>query len=459
MPANFDAIIIGTGQAGPSLAGRLNREGLRTAVIERKEVGGTCVNVGCTPTKALVASARAAHMARRGPDFGVLLGGPVRVDMKKVKARIKGIAGESNRGLTGWLEGMENVTLYRGHGRFEGPNTVQVDGETLQADKVFLNVGARASVPDMPGLDAVDFLVNSTVLEVDFLPEHLIIIGGSYIGLEFAQSYRRFGSEVTVIQRGPRLIPREDEDVSETVREILEKEGIRVRLNAECIRVEKRAERVAAGVSCENGEPEVEGTHLLLAVGRTPNTHDLGLEKAGVEMNGRGYIEVDDQLRTNVPGIWALGDCNGQGAFTHTAYNDYEIAAANLFDGDSRRVSDRFQCYGLFIDPPLGRVGMTEGEVRKSGRNVLVGKRMMAAVGRARERSETDGFMKVFVDADTREILGGAILGIGGDEAVQTLLPAMYAKAPYTVISRAVHIHPTVAELLPTVLQDLRPLD
>ena len=459
MPANFDAIIIGTGQAGPSLAGRLNREGLRTAVIERKEVGGTCVNVGCTPTKALVASARAAHMARRGPDFGVLLGGPVRVDMKKVKARIKGIAGESNRGLTGWLEGMENVTLYRGHGRFEGPNTVQVDGETLQADKVFLNVGARASVPDMPGLDAVDFLVNSTVLEVDFLPEHLIIIGGSYIGLEFAQSYRRFGSEVTVIQRGPRLIPREDEDVSETVREILEKEGIRVRLNAECIRVEKRAERVAAGVSCEDGEPEVEGTHLLLAVGRTPNTHDLGLEKAGVEMNGRGYIEVDDQLRTNVPGIWALGDCNGQGAFTHTAYNDYEIAAANLFDGDSRRVSDRFQCYGLFIDPPLGRVGMTEGEVRKSGRNVLVGKRMMAAVGRARERSETDGFMKVFVDADTREILGGAILGIGGDEAVQTLLPAMYAKAPYTVISRAVHIHPTVAELLPTVLQDLRPLD
>ncbi len=398
-------------------------------------------------------------MARRGPDFGVLLSGPVRVDMKKVKARIKGIAGESNRGLTGWLEGMENVTLYRGHGRFKGLNTVQVDGETLQADKVFLNVGARASVPDMPGLDAVDFLVNSTVLEVDFLPEHLIIIGGSYIGLEFAQIYRRFGSEVTVIQRGPRLIPREDEDVSETVREILENEGIRVRLNAECIRVEKRAERVATGVSCEDGEPEVEGTHLLLAVGRTPNTHDLGLEKAGVEMNGRGYIEVDDQLRTNVPGIWALGDCNGQGAFTHTAYNDYEIAAANLFDGDSRRVSDRFQCYGLFIDPPLGRVGMTEGEVRKSGRNVLVGKRMMAAVGRARERSETDGFMKVFVDADTREILGGAILGIGGDEAVQTLLPAMYAKAPYTVISRAVHIHPTVAELLPTVLQDLKPLD
>jgi len=455
---HYDAIVIGTGQSGPALAARMSREKMKVAVLERKLIGGTCVNVGCIPTKALVASARAAHMARRGPEFGVVIDAPVRVDMKRVRSRMKEISGESNRGVTSWIEGMENVTLYRGHGRLEGPRRVRVGDETLTADRIFLNVGARAAVPDMPGLDQVDYLTNTGMMEVDYLPEHLIIVGGSYIGLEFGQMFRRFGSRVTVIERGPRLIKREDPDVSEAIREILADEGVELRLGAECLAVRREGAGVAVRVSCAQGEPETVGSHLLLAVGRVPNTDDLGLEAAGVEVDGRGFITVDDQLRTSVEGIWAIGDCNGKGAFTHTSYNDYEIVAANLFDGDPRRVSDRIPCYGLFIDPPLGRVGMTEREARATGRRLLCGKRPMSRVGRARERSETAGFMKVLVDADTQEILGAAILGVNGDEAVHLMLDVMYAKAPYTTISRAVHIHPTVSELIPTMLQDIQPL-
>ncbi len=458
MTTHCDAIIIGTGQSGPPLAERLNREGMSVAVIERKLFGGTCVNTGCIPTKTLVASARAASMARRAADFGVLLEGSIRVDMRRVKARMKEVSGESSRNVTRWLEGMENVSLYRGHARFENENRIRVNGETIRADKIFINVGTRAFVPDMPGLDQVDYRTNSSMMEVDFLPEHLIIVGGSYVGLEFAQMYRRFGSRVTVVERKSRVIARDDEDVSEAIRQILQSEGVEFQLNAECIRAERRGEGVAVGVDCDDGEPVVVGSHLLLAVGRVPNTADLGLEHAKIQLDERGFITVDDQLRTNASGIWAIGDCNGRGAFTHTSYNDYEIVAANLFDDDPRRVSDRIPCYGLFVDPPLGRVGMSEREARASGRPVLIGKRSMARVGRARERSETAGFIKILVDGDTQEILGAAILGISGDEVVHTLLPAMYAKSPYTVISRAVHIHPTVAELLPTVLQDLKPL-
>ncbi len=377
--------------------------------------------------------------------------------MKRVRARMKEISGESNQGVTSWLEGMENVTLYRGHGRLEGPHAVSVGGQTLTADRIFLNVGARAAVPELPGLEEVPWLTNSGMMEVDFLPGHLIIIGGSYIGLEFGQMFRRFGSRVTIVERGPRLIKREDPEVSEAIRGILENEGVAIRLNAECLGAARRGDGVAVSLSCKEGAPEVAGTHLLLAVGRVPNTDDLGLESAGVKVDARGFIEVDDQLRTNVDGIWAIGDCNGKGAFTHTSYNDYEIVAANLFDDDPRRVSDRITCYGLFIDPPLGRVGMTEAQARATGRRILVGRRPMSRVGRARERSETDGFMKVLVDADTKEILGAAILGVNGDEAVHLMLDVMYAKAPYTTISRAVHIHPTVAELIPTMLQELEP--
>jgi pyruvate/2-oxoglutarate dehydrogenase complex dihydrolipoamide dehydrogenase (E3) component len=457
MIQEYDAIIIGTGQAGPSLAARFDREGRKVAVIERHKIGGSCVNFGCIPTKALVASARAAHFARRASEYGIAVEGGVRADMKKVKARMREISGESNRGVTGWLEGMENVTLYRGHARLEGPDTVQVGEQLLRAEKIFLNVGARARVPDLPGLDEIDYLTSTGLLELDELPEHLIVIGGSYVGLEFAQIYRRFGSHVTLVERGPRLIGREDEDVSDAIREILEHEGVEVRLNAECIGFRREGDRIAARVDCDEGPPEITGSHLLLAVGRIPNTDDLGLERAGITPDGRGYIPVDDELRTEVAGIWAIGDCNGRGAFTHTSYNDYEIVAANLFDNDPRRVSDRIVCYGLFIDPPLGRVGMTEPEARASGRRVLVGKLPMIRVGRAREFGETQGFIKVLVDGDSEEILGAAILGLSGDEVVHSLLDVMYAKASYTVISRAVHIHPTVAELVPTALQDLRP--
>lgn len=457
MATKYDAIVIGTGQSGPSLAARLAGSGMKVAIIERNRFGGTCVNNGCIPTKTLVASARAAYIAKRASDFGVITDGRISMDMKKVKARKDAVVRRSNQGVENWLRSTKNITVYQGHASFEGPHAVRVNEERLEADKVFINVGTRAIAP--PGFQNVDYLTNSTMMEVDFLPRHLIVVGGSYVGLEFGQMYRRFGSEVTIVQRGPRLIEREDEDISEAVKEILEKEGIHIRLKAECLSGERRGDQVLVKVDCESGAREVTGSHILLAVGRQPNTHDLGLEKAGVETDGRGYIKVDDQLRTNVPGVWALGDCNGKGAFTHTSYNDYEIVAANLLDNDPRRVSDRILAYALYIDPPLGRAGMTESQVRDSKRKALVGKRPMARVGRAVEKSETQGFMKVLVDAETKEILGAAILGVEGDEVIHSILDVMYAKKPCSVIQRAVHIHPTVSELIPTMLGELKPLE
>jgi pyruvate/2-oxoglutarate dehydrogenase complex dihydrolipoamide dehydrogenase (E3) component len=459
MAATYDAIVIGTGQAGPSLAVRLASAGMRVAIIERKRFGGTCVNTGCIPTKTLIASARAAHVARHAADYGVTIGSSIAVDMKKVKERKDAVVGRSKEGVESWLKGTANVTVYEGHARFEGAHRVRVGEEQLDADKIFINVGGRASVPPLPGLDQVSYLNNSSMMEVDFLPEHLVVIGGSYVGLEFAQMYRRFGSDVTVVEMGSRLIQREDEDVSEGVKRILESENIHVRLSAECIALEKRGDKVAVNVDCQSGDKTVLGSHVLLAVGRSPNTDDLGLESAGVAVDQRGYIKVDDQLQTNVPGIYALGDCNGRGAFTHTAYNDYEIVAANVLDTDRRRVSDRITAYALYIDPPLGRAGMTETDVRRSRRKALIGKRPMARVGRAVEKGETRGFMKVLIDAETKEILGASLLGIECDEVIHSILDVMYAKAPYTVIQRAMHIHPTVTELVPTMLGELKPLE
>lgn len=456
MAEKFDAIIVGAGQAGPPLAGRLTDAGQTVAVIERKLVGGTCVNTGCIPTKTLVASAHAAHLSRRGAEYGVGTG-EITVDMAKVKARKDKIMLDDRSGVESWLEGMKGCTLIRGHARFEGPHTITVDGRVLEADKIFLNVGGRAVAPDMPGLSDIDYMTNVGVLELDTVPEHLVIIGGSYIALEFAQMYRRFGAGVTVIEKGPRLTSREDEDVSATIKEILEAEGIGVVVDADAIRFTKQANGFE--VIPRDGAEPIAGTHLLVAVGRQPNTDDLGLDKAGVQTDARGYIVVDDELRTNVEHIWAMGDCNGKGAFTHTSYNDFEIVAANLLDNDPRRVSDRVPTYALYIDPPLGRAGMTANEVRKSGRKALVGKRPMTRVGRAVEKGETQGFMKVVVDAETEEILGAAILGVGGDEVVHAILDIMSAKKPYTAISRTMHIHPTVSELVPTLLQDLKPLD
>jgi pyruvate/2-oxoglutarate dehydrogenase complex dihydrolipoamide dehydrogenase (E3) component len=431
---------------------------MKTAIIERKRFGGTCVNNGCIPTKTLVASARAAHIARRAGEYGVMINGSLVVDMKKVKERKDAVVRRSNEGVEQWLKSTENLTVYEGHARFENPHQLRVGNEILEADKIFINVGGRASAPPLLGIDQISYLNNSSMMEVDFLPNHLIVIGGSYIGLEFAQMYRRFGSEVTVVEMAPRLIQREDEDISDAIRTILENEGIHIRTGAECIALEKRSDRVSVNVDCASGDTSVIGSHVLLAVGRVPNTNDLGLERAGVAVDQRGYIQVDDQLRTNVDGIYALGDCNGKGAFTHTSYNDYEIVAANILDGDRRRVSDRITAYALYTDPPLGRAGMTEQEVRKSGRKTLIGKRPMARVGRAVEKGETQGFMKVLIDAETKEILGASLLGIECDEVIHSILDVMYAKAPYTVIQRAMHIHPTVSELIPTLLGELKPL-
>lgn len=452
----FDGIIIGTGQSGPALARRMAGLGMKVAIIERGRFGGTCVNTGCTPTKTLVASAYAIHVARRGADYG-FSAGDIKVDMKRVKARKDYVVGLSNGGVERSLKNLENCRVYESHARFVSPREVQVDGETLTSERIFINVGARAAVPDIPGLDQVDYLTNSSMMNVDFLPRHLLVLGGSYIGLEFGQMYRRFGSEVTIVEVGPRLTPREDEDVSEAIAGILAREGVTIQVNANCLRVRKQGSDIVMTVDC-GGASELQGSHLLVATGRRPNTDDLGLDRAGITQDGRGYIIVDDELRTNVPGIWALGDCNGRGAFTHTSWNDYEIVAANLFDGDRRRVSDRIPAYALYIDPPLGRAGMTEADVRKVGRPALIGKIAMEDVSRAFEKGETEGFMKILVDAETKEILGAAFLGISGDEVVHCVLDTMYAKAPYTLLKRAMHIHPTVAEFIPSILDDLAPL-
>jgi pyruvate/2-oxoglutarate dehydrogenase complex dihydrolipoamide dehydrogenase (E3) component len=458
MSSGFDAIVIGAGQAGPSLASRLTAAGMKVALVERKLFGGTCVNTGCMPTKTLVASAYAAHLARRSTEYGIAIESPVGIDMKRVKARADAVSTNARRNVEAWLRGMDGLTVFEGHARFEGPNAVRVGENLLKAPRIFINVGGRANVPDMPGVGTMDYLTNTSILQLDTVPRHLVVVGGSYIGLEFAQIYRRFGAEVTVVEKASRLIVREDEDVSETVREILADEGVVVRTSAACIGFKPHADGVAVDVDCTSGAPFAVGSHVLLAVGRRPNTDDLGLDKAGVAVDARGYIVVDDSLATAAPGVWALGDCNGRGAFTHTSYNDYEIVAANLLDREDRRVSNRIPAYALYIDPPLGRVGLSEAEAARTGRKLLVSKRPMTQVGRAIEKGETKGFMKVVADAETKQILGAAILGVGGDEAIHGILDMMNAGATYPVLQWAVPIHPTVSELIPTVLGDLKPL-
>lgn len=457
---SFDAIIVGAGQAGPAIAARCSREGLKTAVIERHHFGGTCVNVGCVPTKTLVASARAIRQAQRGPEFGFDVSG-LRVDMARVKARKDAIVMKSREGVETWMRGLKGTEVIVGHARFVAPSTIEVAGRQLSAPRIFLNVGGRAVRPDLLGIADVPTLDNVSVMELDQVPEHLAIIGGSYIGLEFAQVMRRLGAAVTVVERSARLLPREDEDVSDGIRAILEAEGIRFELGAECLSLARAGGArggIVVGAACGGADESLVASHVLLAVGRRPNTDDLGLEAAGIRSDARGFIEVDDQCRTSAEGVWAVGDCNGRGAFTHTSWNDHEIVVANLFDNDPRKISDRIPCYALFIDPALGRVGMGETEAVASGKRLLRAKMPMQRVGRAREAGETQGFMKVVVDADSQQILGAAILGLNGDEVVHSLLDVMAARQPYSVISRAVHIHPTVTELIPTLLQQLKPM-
>lgn len=454
---NFDAIIIGAGQAGPSLAARLDQAGLTVVIIERHLVGGTCVNTGCKPTKTLVASAYAIHMAQRGDTYGFKVAGAIDVDMKAVAARAAKVSDDSRAGNETWLAAMANVELIRGHARFESPHVVAVNGEQLTAPRIFINVGGRAVVPDMPGVNDVPILTNTGIVALDSLPRHLVVVGGSYIGLEFAQMYRRFGAEVTIVERMDRLIAREDPDISEAVRDILEAEGISVRTGADCIAFERSGEDIAVAVECADAAEPILASHVLMAVGRRPNTDDLGLEAAGIEVDARGYIAVDDKLETSVPGVWALGDCNGRGAFTHTAYNDFEIVAANLLDGEDRGVSERLRGYALFIDPPLARVGMTNAEAEETGRRLLYSKRAMTRVGRAVEKGETQGLMTIVADADSRRILGAAIFGTGGDEAIHGILDMIHADQPIEALRWAVPIHPTVSELIPTLLLDLAP--
>ena len=454
----FDALVIGTGQAGPALAARLSGAGMKVAVVEKHEFGGTCVNNGCTPTKAMVASAYAAHMARRAGEYGVLMHGEPRVDMKRVKARKDDIVRNSREGVEKWMQELKGAKVYRGHARFVAPAQIQIGSERLGADRIFLDVGGRPLIPKMPGLDTVPHLTNETMMDLDFVPGHLLVIGGSYVGLEFAQMVRRFGSRVTVVEMGPRLVGREDEDVSVAIQEILRAEGIELRLGAECLSLQKEADGLSVGLDCSEGAPRERGTHLLLAVGRVPNTDDLGLDAAGVKTDKRGYIEVDEGLRTSNPRVWALGDCNGKGAFTHTAYNDYEIVADNLLSNAGRKHTDRVPVYALYTDPPLGRIGLSEKEIKEKGIKALVGTRPMSRVARAVEKGETHGFLKIHVEQGSKRILGAALLGTGADEAVHSLIDAVYSKIPYTEFQRHVRIHPNVSELLPTVLEDLKPL-
>ncbi|MGO4353723.1 FAD-containing oxidoreductase [Rhizobium sp. RAF36] len=451
----YDAIFIGAGQAGPFLAARMAEKGMKVALIERKYLGGTCVNAGCMPTKTLVASARAAHVARTGGDYGVRISGAIDIDMNTVRKRAETVTMNARNGLIGWFSGMKTMEVIYGHAKFTGQKTVEVNGETLTAPLIFLNVGARPTIPDFPGLADIDYLTSTSIIQLDTLPRHLVVIGGSYIGLEFAQMYRRFGAEVTVIERGPKLASREDEDVSDAIEEIIVSDGITVHTGAENIAFANEADGVAVSIS---GKPDIQASHVLVATGRTPNTGDLGLEVAGVATDKRGFITVDDRLMTNVEGIYSLGDCNGHGAFTHTSYNDFEIAAANLLDGGDRKVSSRIPAYALYIDPPLGRAGITEKQARASGRKVLVSKRPMSRVGRANERGETKGFMKIVADAETKEILGAAFLGIEGDEAIHGIIDAINAGTRYPVLQWSVPIHPTVSELIPTIIGDLKPV-
>jgi pyruvate/2-oxoglutarate dehydrogenase complex dihydrolipoamide dehydrogenase (E3) component len=458
MASTFDAIVVGAGQAGPALAARLAGAGRKVAVVERHKFGGTCVNDGCTPTKTLVASAYAAHLASRAADYGVEIPGKPRVDMKRVKARKDAIVATASGNVEKWMRGLKGGSVYQGHARFVGPKALQVGTETLAADQVFLDVGGRPLAPKIPGLEGVPYLTNVSVMDVDFVPEHLIVVGGSYIGLEFSQAFRRFGARVTVVEMAPRLIAREDEDVSQAVKEVLEAEGIEVRLGAECLNVKRTAAGVSIGLGCSEGAPLASGSHLLVAVGRVPNTDDLGLQAAGIATDARGFIEVDTELRTTNPNVWALGDCNGKGAFTHTAYNDYEIVADNLLANAGRKWTDRIPVYALYTDPPLGRVGLSEKEIREKGLKALVGKRPMTRVARAVEKGETRGFLKIHVEEGSKRILGAALLGTSADESVHSLIDAVYSRLPYPEFQRRVRIHPNVSELLPFVLEDLKPL-
>jgi pyruvate/2-oxoglutarate dehydrogenase complex dihydrolipoamide dehydrogenase (E3) component len=452
----FDAIIIGTGQAGKPLSYALADLGWKVALIERAELGGSCINTGCTPTKTMVASAQVAHYARDAARWGVRVSG-VEVDLPAVVARKNQVVQNARTSIQKRIDSRPNIRLVRGPARFIAPHQVQVGAEVFESQKIFINTGTRPAVPQIPGLDTVPFLSNATVMELQAAPEHLLVLGGGYIGLEFGQMFRRFGSRVTIIHNGERILPREDPDVVSALQTALEAEGIVLRMNVETKHVENR--RGAIGLTLESGGrgETLQGSHLLVATGRKPNTEDLGLETAGVLTGSRGYIKVNGRLETNVPGIWALGDVKGGPAFTHISYNDYQIAYANIVDGKNLSIENRYLPYALFTDPQLGRVGITESDARASGRKFKMGTFPMSSVARAIERDETAGLMKIIVDAENDRILGAAILGSEGGETVQILGAMILAGAPYTVLKGAVYIHPTLAEGFFGLMESVKP--
>ncbi len=455
----FDAIVIGTGQAGPPLARALADKGWTVAIVEGGTFGGSCVNYGCTPSKAMIGSAYAIHTAQRGSDFGFAAGG-VTVDFARIIARRDAIVTKSRTGLTNSLEKRDNITLYRDYATFESAKSIRVGDQGIESDHIFINTGTRAFIPPIDGLDSVPYLDNVSLMALKELPKHLIIIGGGYIGLEFGQAFRRFGCEITIIDESPRLLTREDPDFSKAMQCVLEKEKIHIVLDAKASRVDSKDGKLRVHVTRKDGSAQtISGSHLLVAVGRRPNSDQLGVDKAGIELDDQGFIKVDDHLHTNIEGVYALGDVNGRGAFTHTSYNDYQIAESLLLGDGHRKVSDRITIYAMFTDPPLARVGMSETEVRQSGKQALMAIMPMTDVARGKEFGQTEGFMKVLVDAESKQFLGATIFGLTGDEVIHSFADLMYAKAPYTVMGDAVHIHPTVSELLITMMGQLKPLE
>ncbi len=459
----YDTIIIGTGQSGPPLARALAEKGQKVAIAEGHRIGGSCVNYGCIPTKTIIASARAAHMARRGADFGVKTG-PVEIDFARVMERKTERVHSAHSGLADWLRNTDDIDLYEVYAGFEGTeggfHRVRVGDEVIEAPHVYVNTGTRANIPPIPGLDTVDYMDNEKILALEALPEHLVIIGGSYIGLEMGQAFRRFGSKVTIIEASASIISREDEDIRQIIAEVLTDEGITL-LTERKVTETSQADSGQISITMEKpdgGREVVTGSHLLVAVGRLPNTPKLNLESVGVEMDKKEFIVVDDHLQTSVPGIWALGDVNGRGAFTHTSYQDYEIALDNI-NGGTRSLKERIMAYALYIDPPLGRVGMSEHEARESGRPVLMATKPMSSIGRALEQAETYGMIKLLVDAETEQFLGAAVLGYHGDDVIQIISYFMYTGASYKVMQNALPIHPTIGEFLPTILGELQPLE
>ncbi|MCE7948015.1 MAG: mercuric reductase [Chloroflexi bacterium CFX4] len=459
MADQFDAIIIGAGQAGGPLSTALARAGWRTALIERAHVGGTCVNEGCTPTKTMIASARVAHLARRAADYGVQTDS-VQVDLATVRGRKRAIVESFRGGSQRHIESTEGVTLIFGTAHFSAPYEITVqrnDGtqQTLSAPKIFLNVGARAAIPSLEGIEDVPYLTSTSIMELDSLPEHLIILGGGYIGVEFGQTFRRFGAHVSIVQRGDQLLGREDADLAAEFADMLRGEGINIALNARATRTWQQNGALYLEVESESASMTLRGSHLLVAAGRVPNTDTLNLAAAGIQADSRGFIKVNERLETNVAGIYALGDVNGGAAFTHIAYDDFRIVRDNLLHGAARTTQDRLVPYTVFTDPQLGRVGLSEREARAKGLNIRVAKLPMAHVARAIETDETRGFMKAILDAETGQILGAAVLGIEGGEIVSVLQMAMIGRVPYTAIRDGVFAHPTLSESLNNLFMTL----